>query len=105
MVVNTPLWPQENETPQERELRVQRLAQLVRSGQYAVHAQSLALALLDWDPRRGTPPKQSPETADRRRAYMREYMRRRRAEQLFAVATTRAEQALRLPADSDSPGD
>jgi len=67
------------ESPQQRSARVQQLAQLVKSGAYAVHSHRLAQALLEWDPRRGNA-KQSVEVADRRRAYMREYMRRRRAQ-------------------------
>ena len=66
------------ETDAERAARVQRLAQLVKGGTYNVMADRLAMALLDWDPRRSTP-RGSVETAGRRRAYMREYMRRRRA--------------------------
>ncbi len=68
------------ETDNERAARVQRLAQLVKGGTYNVKADRLAMALLDWDPRRSTP-RGSVETAGRRRAYMREYMRRRRATQ------------------------
>jgi hypothetical protein len=66
------------ETDAERAERVRRLAQLVKGGGYDVQAHRLAAALLDWDPRRSTP-RGSAETADRRRAYMRDYMRRRRA--------------------------
>ena len=68
------------ESDAERAARVQRLAQLVKGGTYNVMADRLAMALLDWDPRRSTP-RGSVETAGRRRAYMREYMRRRRATQ------------------------
>jgi hypothetical protein len=68
-----------DESPQQRNARVQQLAELVKSGAYAVHSHRLAQALLEWDPRRGNT-KQSVEVADRRRAYMREYMRRRRAQ-------------------------
>ena len=68
----------QEETPAERSARVHYLAALVKDGGYAVHAGRLATALLEWDPRRSNP-KQSAEVADRRRAYMREYMRRRRA--------------------------
>ena len=62
----------------DRAARVSRIAAQVRSGAYAVHARRLATALLDWDPKRGSP-RASAEVADRRRAYMRDYMRRRRA--------------------------
>jgi len=81
------LWAQEQlveperreETPEERNARVRRLADLVKTGGYAVQSHRLAMALLEWDPHRGGP-KQSVEVADRRRAYMRAYMRRRRAQ-------------------------
>ena len=69
------------ESELEREARVQLIAQMVKSGAYAVQTRHLAMALLDWDPRRGAP-RGSAETADRRRAYMRDYMRRRRAGRL-----------------------
>lgn len=62
----------------DRAARVRRLSEIVRSGAYTVHTRRLALALLDWDPRRSAL-KGSPDVAGRRRAYMREYMRRRRA--------------------------
>lgn len=75
------LLPHSEETPEEREFRVQRLAEQVRTGTYAVQLQRLALALLDWDPRRGAP-RNTADVSDRRRAYMREYMRRRRSGQL-----------------------
>lgn len=68
----------QEETPEQRSSRVQQLAHLVKTGEYAVHSQRLALALLEWDPRRGGT-RQSAEVADRRRAYMRDYMRKRRA--------------------------
>jgi hypothetical protein len=64
---------------------VRQLAQLVKSGDYAVQSHRLAQALLEWDPRRAGA-KQSVEVADRRRAYMREYMRRRRAQSPTADA-------------------
>ena len=67
----------------DRAARVSRIAAQVRSGAYAVHARRLATALLDWDPKRGSP-RASAEVADRRRAYMRDYMRRRRATRLIA---------------------
>jgi hypothetical protein len=68
----------EGERERERMLRIQALAEQVRDGSYAVHARRLALALLDWDPRR-SPARHANEVDDRRREYMREYMRRRRA--------------------------
>ena len=70
------------ESERERAVRVRRIAELVRSGAYAVQTRSLAMALLDWDPRRGSA-RGSAESADRRRAYMRDYMRRRRAGRAF----------------------
>ena len=70
------------ESDGERAARIARIAALVKSGAYAVQTRSLAMALLDWDPRRGAP-RSSAEAADRRRAYMRDYMRRRRAGRLF----------------------
>ncbi len=66
------------EGERERAERVRRLAEQVRGGSYAVHAGRLALALLEWDPRRSVA-RQSHEGDDRRRTYMRDYMRRRRA--------------------------
>ena len=69
------------ESDRERAERVQRIAAAVRSGAYAVQTRRLAMALLDWDPRRGAS-KGTAESADRRRAYMRDYMRRRRAGRL-----------------------
>ncbi|MBI3970545.1 MAG: hypothetical protein HY332_04590 [Chloroflexi bacterium] len=68
-----------DETREQREARIQSLAQLVKSGVYAVQSNRLAAALLEWDPKRSTP-RQATDGADRRRAYMREYMRRRRAQ-------------------------
>ena len=68
------------ESDAERAARVQQLSLLVKGGTYNVKADRLAMALLDWDPRRSTP-RGSVETAGRRRAYMRDYMRRRRATQ------------------------
>ena len=68
-----------DESPQQRSARLQHLAQLVKSGGYAVYSHRLAQALLEWDPHRGSPRK-AMEGADRRRAYMRDYMRRRRAQ-------------------------
>lgn len=67
------------ETPAEREARVRRLATLVRQGTYLVESQNLAVALLEWDPRRVSGRAGDADAPDRRRAYMREYMRRRRA--------------------------
>ena len=92
------------ESPQQRGARVQQLAQLVKSGAYAVHSHRLAQALLEWDPRRGNA-RQSVEVADRRRAYMREYMRRRRA-QLPAegVQPVPLSQASQSPAPENGPG-
>ena len=78
MAVNLPQLGHLEETPQQRNARVRQLAQLVRGGVYTVEVRQLAAALLEWDPRRGVP-RQSAEVADRRRAYMRDYMRRRRA--------------------------
>jgi hypothetical protein len=73
------------ETPAEREARVRRLAQLVKQGTYVVETQHLAAALLEWDPRRVTARGGDADAPDRRRAYMRDYMRRRRS---GAVADT-----------------
>ena len=70
--------PQQLETESDRAGRVRMLAELVRGGCYDVRAERLAMALLEWDPRRSSP-RGSAETADRRRSYMREYMRKRRA--------------------------
>lgn len=78
---NPDLAPRAEETDADRAARVRRLAQLVRGGDYDVQAGRLAAALLDWDPRRGAQ-RGTPAVAERRRTYMREYMRRRRAEQL-----------------------
>ena len=69
------------ESDPQRAERVRRIAAEVKSGAYAVKTRRLAMALLDWDPRRGAT-KGSAESADRRRAYMRDYMRRRRAGRL-----------------------
>lgn len=69
------------ESEPERAARVRRIAQMVKSGAYAVPTRRLAMALLDWDPRRSAP-RGSAEAADRRRIYMRDYMRRRRAGRL-----------------------
>ena len=77
----TALGPPRAETESDRAERIQRIAAAVKSGAYAVQTRRLAMALLDWDPRRGAP-KGSAEAADRRRAYMRDYMRRRRAGRL-----------------------
>ena len=70
--------PRVPETDSDRAARVRQIAALVKSGSYAVQTHRLALALLDWDPRRASP-KGAADTADRRRTYMRDYMRRRRA--------------------------
>lgn len=70
---------QQEETAEQRHGRVRHLADLVKSGGYAVPSHRLASALLEWDPRRNNP-KQAAEVADRRRAYMRDYMRKRRAQ-------------------------
>ena len=69
------------ESEAQRAERIRSIASAVKSGAYAVQTRRLAMALLDWDPRRGTA-KGSAESADRRRAYMRDYMRRRRAGRL-----------------------
>jgi len=68
----------QEESSEARHGRVRHLAQLVKSGDYAVPSDRLASALLEWDPRRSNP-KQAAEVADRRRSYMRDYMRKRRA--------------------------
>jgi hypothetical protein len=73
--------PEPLEGERERADRIRTLAEQVRDGSYAVHARRLAMALLDWDPRRSAA-RQPQEGDDRRRAYMREYMRRRRAARL-----------------------
>jgi hypothetical protein len=73
------------ESDSDRVARIRRIAAEVKSGGYAVHSRRLAAALLDWDPRRGSP-KASAEVADRRRAYMRDYMRRRRSTRLITSA-------------------
>jgi hypothetical protein len=70
--------PPSIETESDRAARVRRISESVRAGRYNVQAHRLALALLDWDPRRASP-KGSPEANDRRRTYMRDYMRKRRA--------------------------
>lgn len=70
--------PDTDESAHQRANRLRLLARLVRDGSYAVHSRRLAAALLDWDPRRSGP-KQVTDMTDRRRSYMREYMRRRRA--------------------------
>lgn len=75
------LAPAGQETDRDRAARVRKIAALVKSGAYAVHTRRLAVALLEWDPRRGAP-RASAEAADRRRSYMRDYMRRRRAGRL-----------------------
>ena len=79
---------QTHESENERACRVRRLAELVRGGCYGVRAERLAMALLDWDPRRSSP-KGSAETAGRRRTYMRDYMRKRRAGLLAGVPEPR----------------
>lgn len=66
--------------PHERAQGVQLLAQLVQRGAYVVTPEQLALALLYWTPRYGSATSTA-ERAGRRRAYMREYMRRRRSRQ------------------------
>lgn len=76
-----PAGPAVPESDPQRVERVRRIADAVKSGAYAVQTRRLAMALLDWDPRRGAT-KGSAESADRRRAYMRAYMRRRRAGRL-----------------------
>jgi hypothetical protein len=87
-VDGTAFTTQTEESAPERASRVSQLNQLVKEGNYTVHSRRLAMALLDWDPRRsGT--RQDLEVTDRRRSYMREYMRRRRAAQ--ASATTNAQ--------------
>ena len=82
--------PESDETMRDRADRLRLLAQLVKNGSYAVHSRRLAAALLDWDPRRSGQ-KQASEMTDRRRSYMREYMRRRRAAQVDQ--TSAADQA------------
>ena len=88
------------ENDRERAERVKRIAAAVRTGAYAVQTRRLAMALLDWDPRRSAV-KGSAEAADRRRAYMRDYMRRRRAGRLPDAL----EPALRpqLPSSLETP--
>ena len=76
------LAPPGAETEPERAARVRRIAEMVKSGAYAVQTRQLAAALLEWDPRRSAP-RGSAESADRRRTYMRDYMRRRRAGRLL----------------------
>ncbi len=66
--------------PHERAQWVQLLAHLVQRGAYVVTPEQLALALLQWAPRYGSATSTA-ERAGRRRAYMREYMRRRRSRQ------------------------
>jgi hypothetical protein len=68
----------QEETTEAREARIRRLMHLVSRGTYDVQSRRLAAALLDWDPHRAAP-RQTADVAERRRAYMREYMRRRRA--------------------------
>jgi hypothetical protein len=80
----------QEETPEERSRRIEYLAQLVRTGGYAVQSDRLAHALLEWDPRR-TGAKQSAEVANRRRAYMRDYMRKRRALSIHAPTPSPSE--------------
>ncbi|NBX46708.1 MAG: hypothetical protein EBT22_05760 [Chloroflexi bacterium] len=65
--------------PAEREARIRRLAAMVKQGAYVVESQHLATALLEWDPKRTAPRAGDGEGLDRRRAYMRDYMRKRRA--------------------------
>jgi len=67
------------ESPAEREARIRRLAAMVKQGAYVVESQHLATALLEWDPKRTAPRAGDGEGQDRRRAYMRDYMRKRRA--------------------------
>ncbi len=67
------------ESPAEREARIRRLAAMVKQGVYVVESQHLATALLEWDPKRTAPRAGDDDSQDRRRAYMREYMRKRRA--------------------------
>ena len=73
--------PPATESESDRAERIKRIAAAVKTGAYAVQTRRLAMALLDWDPRRSAA-KGSAEAADRRRAYMRDYMRRRRAGRL-----------------------
>jgi hypothetical protein len=69
------------ESELDRAARIRRLTAQVRSGAYSVHPRRLASAHLEWDPKRGSP-RASAEVADRRRSYMRDYMRRRRSTRL-----------------------
>jgi hypothetical protein len=85
-MVTTVFGGRQAETPAEREARVRRLAQLVKQGTYIVESQHLAAALLEWDPRRIAARGGDAEAPDRRRAYMRDYMRRRRAGAADAAA-------------------
>lgn len=90
-MVTTVFGGRQAETPAEREARVRRLAQLVKQGSYVVESQHLAAALLEWDPRRVATRGSDAEAPDRRRAYMRDYMRRRRAAAVdHDVGATRA---------------
>ncbi|MBU6287782.1 MAG: hypothetical protein ACKO2D_09565 [Chloroflexota bacterium] len=84
-MVTTVFGGRQAETPAEREARVRRLAQLVKQGTYVVESQHLAAALLEWDPRRVATRGGDSEAPDRRRAYMRDYMRRRRADAAAAA--------------------
>ena len=78
-MVTTVFGGRQTESLADREARVRRLAHLVRQGTYVVESQHLAAALLEWDPRRVTARGGDTSAPERRRAYMRDYMRRRRA--------------------------
>jgi hypothetical protein len=92
------------ETPAEREARVRRLAQLVKEGTYVVESQHLAAALLEWDPRRVAVRGGDAEAPDRRRAYMRDYMRRRRAGAAAGAAAVEQEIGAAMARATGPPG-
>lgn len=72
--------PPTDESAEARAARIRALAQLVQSGRYEVRPDRLAHALLHAEPARVTSPLMIEAQSTDRRAYMREYMRQRRAQ-------------------------
>jgi hypothetical protein len=73
--------PAAAETPDQRAARIAQLRLLVQTGRYVVRPETLIPAVLFWDPSRSAPRQDRDLTLANRQAYMREYMRRRRAAQ------------------------
>lgn len=66
------------ETAEQKQARIQKIKELIASGQYQVDPNSLAEAILDWNPRSNKLENPS-EAMLKKRAYTREYMQQRRA--------------------------